>query len=63
MVNEPPDRVMCPLVDAEIEAIECVVNRDCVYGELVISCMPDEFKQKENFKDICKNCEWYNYGY
>ncbi len=59
--DNPPDKVMCPLVDEEIEDIVCLENRACVDKELVMSCMLERFKQKENFKDICMNCKWHYY--
>ena len=53
----------CPLVDREIEDIDCVENRDAVDDMIAESSVPDEYKRKENWKDICKKCSWHNYGY
>ena len=50
------DKIICPLVDSEIEIIDCVENRD-----IKEVCIPEKYKKKENWKDICKNCEYYNY--
>ena len=53
--------VFCPLVDRKIEDIDCIENRDVVDGMLVESSLPDEYKRKINWKDICRNCQWHNY--
>ena len=41
-------RVHCPLVDREIEDIDCIENRDVVDDMIVESSMPDEYKRKED---------------
>lgn len=53
--------VLCPLVDEMIEDIDCIENRDVVDGMIVESSLPDKYKQKENWRGICKNCKWHNY--
>lgn len=53
--------VMCPLVDEKIEDIDCIENRDVVDDMLIEDGMPSRFKQKENWRDICKKCKWHNY--
>ena len=53
--------VFCPLVDRKIEDIHCIENRDVVDGMLVESSLPDEYKRKINWKDICRKCQWHNY--
>ncbi len=53
--------VFCPLVDKTIEDIDCIENRDVVEGMIIESALPDKYKKKENWKNICKNCEWHNY--
>ncbi|WP_162610626.1 hypothetical protein [Blautia sp. An249] len=53
--------VFCPLVDRKIEDIDCIENRDVVDGMLVESSLPDEYKRKINWKDICRKCQWHNY--
>lgn len=55
--------VFCPLVDRKIEDIDCIENRDVVDGMIIESSMPNEYKKKENWKDICKKCSWHDYGY
>ena len=56
-----PDHVMCPLVDAEIENIYCIENSDAVDGMLKKDSVPERFKKKSEWEDICKNCKWHNY--
>lgn len=53
--------VFCPLVDKMIEDIDCIENRDVVEGMIIESALPDKYKKKENWKNICKNCKWHNY--
>ena len=53
--------VLCPLVDEEIEDIECIENREIADGNLIESCLPDRFKQKKSLREICKKCKWHNY--
>lgn len=55
------NEVECPLVGRRIEAIDCVENTDAVEGMLKKDSIPEEFKKKENWIDICKNCKWHNY--
>ena len=52
-----PDHVMCPLVDAEIENIDCIENSDAVDGMLKKDSVPERFKKKSEWEDICKNCK------
>lgn len=59
--NEVVSEVMCPLVDDIIEDIDCIETRDCVDRFIVLSSLPDKYKQKEDFINICKNCKWHNY--
>lgn len=53
--------VMCPLVDEMINDIECIETADAVAGIILEQSVPDKFKNKENWKDICKKCRWHNY--
>lgn len=55
------DKVECPLVDKNIEDIECLETRDVVCKILKDECIPEEFKQKENWQEICKRCKYHNY--
>lgn len=53
--------VFCPLVDAEIEDIDCIENRDVADDMIAEESLPQKYKAKENWKEICLNCEWHNY--
>lgn len=53
--------IMCPLVDEQIEDIDCIENRDIVDDMLVETGMPVKFKQKKNWKEICRKCKWHKY--
>lgn len=59
--KEVVTEVFCPLVDEIIEDIDCIENRDIIDGFFKISCLPEKYKAKKNFKDICKSCKWHNY--
>lgn len=51
---EYKEKVFCPLVDENISIIDCMENRD-IKDEYI----PVKYKQKENWKDICKNCRYH----
>lgn len=55
------DSVYCPLVSEDIEIIDCIVTADVVRQILKDTVMPNKFKCKENWKDICRNCKYHNY--
>lgn len=50
------DRIFCPLVDGEITKVDCMENRD-IKDEFI----PVEYKVKEDWKELCKNCQYYEY--
>lgn len=56
-----PDYVICPLVDKEIENIDCIETSDAVDGMLKKDSVPDRFKRKKDWEEICKNCKWHDY--
>lgn len=53
--------VLCPLVDKEIDPMDCVDAVDCILNPDFLKNLPNEYKTKENFIEICKNCKWHNY--
>lgn len=55
------DRVMCPLINEKIEPMDCVDIVDCVLNPLLLRALPDKYKAKENFIEICKQCKWHCY--
>lgn len=59
--GEMVSEVFCPLVDEIITDIDCIENRDIVDGMFTMSCLPDKYKEKKDFMEICKNCKWHNY--
>lgn len=56
-----PDFVMCPLVDEEIEAIDCIVNSGAVDRILKKDVIPEKFKKKPDWEKICEKCKWHGY--
>ena len=58
---EDKNFIFCPLVDEKIENVDCVENRDVADGMYKEDCIPPKCRQKEQWKDICKNCKWHNY--
>lgn len=54
------DRVYCPLVDEEIENIECIENSDVAAGMMKEETLPQKYKEKEKWREICKNCKYHN---
>lgn len=56
-----PDFVKCPLVDAEIENIDCIENSDAVDGIIKKATVPERFKQKPDWEEICRKCKWHEY--
>ena len=51
--------VMCPLIDRVIEAGDCVVCSDVAAGMLKENCIEKKFRKKDNWRDICKKCEYH----
>lgn len=48
--------IFCPLVEREIDIVDCMENRDT--KEEVI---PLEYKVKTNWKEICESCPYQDY--
>lgn len=48
--------ITCPLVDKKITIDDCSENRD-----IAEEYIPDEYKQKPNWKEICENCKYHDY--
>lgn len=55
------NQVQCPLVDRKIKDIECIENSDVVKGIQIETTIPEEYKKKKDWKEICKKCQWHNY--
>ncbi len=59
--REVVTEVFCPLVDEIIEDIDCIENRDCVDGFIKLTSLPERYKVKKDFINICKKCKWHYY--
>ena len=53
--------ICCPLVDFEIEKNNCLENTMVTAGFMDEFSMIDKFKQKENWREICQNCKYFNF--
>lgn len=54
------NEVMCPLVDRNIDIADCIENVDCIDGFIVLTSLPEKYKQKNNYIEICKNCKYHD---
>ena len=61
MADNSPEQVKCPLVDRMIFDIDCIETSDVARGLLKSDRMPDEYKAKPNWREICVSCKWHNY--
>lgn len=50
------DKVKCPLTDDWEADIDCMENQG-----IIESSIPERFKQKKNWKEICEACPFRNY--
>lgn len=57
--NAYPKQVLCPLVDSMIEDIDCMENQDVANDLIVEESMPDKYKKKENWREICEQCKYF----
>ena len=55
------DHVFCPLVDRTIEDIECIEARDVADRLIRENFIPDEYRKKEQWREICKKCKYHDY--
>ncbi|MFQ9208925.1 MAG: hypothetical protein ACLR3S_07080 [Clostridium fessum] len=51
---EAPDVVLCPLVDVEIENIDCIENSDAVDGIIKKETVPLRFKKNPTGKQYVR---------
>lgn len=50
--------MICPLTDKTIDPSDCLENIDIIDGFASDEThMPDIFKAKENYRDICRKCK------
>lgn len=57
--NEYPDKVECPLVGNEIDAGDCLENRDIV-EEAITPNAPPDFTKNRDWKGTCRACKWHD---
>lgn len=50
------DNVFCPIVNKDIEDIECIVTVDCADGILKPSVTDEKFTNIKNWREICLKC-------
>lgn len=55
------DNIYCPMIDDYIDIADCIENVDVVDGLIVESSLPQKYKKKKEWKDICKQCKYYDY--
>lgn len=53
------NNVICPLVDELIDDGECIENQDIVDEFVRDDHLPEKYKEKNNWRDICKNCKYH----
>ena len=58
---EYPDEVFCPLIDSIIDSGECVENSDVASSLIKEQSLPEIYKQKENWREICIKCKYHDY--
>lgn len=54
------DKIICPLIDKLIDEIECIENIDCINGIQKETSIPKKYKEKKNWKELCKKCKYNN---
>ncbi len=50
------EKIICPLIDSPIDPVDCMENQ-----VLKEKSIPEKFKKKEKWKEICKNCKYQDY--
>ena len=54
-----PARVFCPLVNAKIDAADCIETQDCAEGLLDSGSLQPKYVQDPDWKTLCGNCEYH----
>lgn len=50
----------CPLIDNNIDPMDCIENIDIIDDFISDDThIPNEFKVKPNYKEICKKCKYH----
>lgn len=50
------NNIICPLISESISPVDCMENRDTKEESI-----PERFKAKPDWKEICKNCKYQEY--
>ncbi len=50
------EKIACPLIDELIDPVDCMENQ-----AIKEKCIPEKFKVKYNWKDICKKCKYQDF--
>ena len=59
-MQEKEDMIKCSLVDDLLEIGDCVVYSDVAAGLLKENCIPKEYSNKYNWREICRKCKYHN---
>ncbi len=54
------NRIICPLINKEISDDDCYDVCLVANKMLKPSAIPEMFTQKEDFREVCKNCKNHN---
>lgn len=52
--------IKCPILNKDIDIGDCVSIVDVVDGCIKERVLSNEILEVENWKEICKNCEYHN---
>lgn len=55
------DGVKCPLIESEIKSSCCLENTMVVAGFMDENTIRENFKAKENWKEICQTCKYFKF--
>jgi len=55
------DGLKCPIVGCEIQKSICLENTMVTAGFMDENMMREEFKEKQNWREICQKCRYYNF--
>lgn len=53
------NKILCPLVEKDIEIGDCVVVSDCAAGLMKESVIEKRFCIKKDWREICKACKYF----
>jgi hypothetical protein len=53
------DTIECPIIGEKIETGDCVFYSDVASGMIKEGCIPDRFREKTDWREICKKCKYH----